>query len=124
MSAQLSVVPHRSRLEMICAGNKEDAGEMITAIHYYQEHRVQIQQTMTAFPSLDGARVPTLTDVEALGFSIFGHGSVTRPEVGEMALQTLRAQCSEVPHHVRVSSYSTTVSILLFPGYASYCTGR
>jgi len=98
---------------MICAGNKEDAGEMITAIHYYQEHRVQIQQTMTAFPSLDGARVPTLTDVEALGFSIFGHGSVTRPEVGEMALRSLRAQCAEVPHHVRVSSYSYTASIIV-----------
>ena len=50
---------------MISAGNKEDAHEMVTAVQYYQEHCVQIQQTMTAFPSLDGARIPTLTQTSA-----------------------------------------------------------
>jgi len=45
----------------------------------------------------DAAAGPTLADVQGLAFSIFGHGPIVRPEVGERAVRALRAQCQDVP---------------------------
>jgi hypothetical protein len=105
-TSQLSVQPHHSRKALLVASIQQDVREMVVAVQFYKEHRVQMQEQVTAI--LEAGRVvsqqaPTLEDVEALGFSIFGHGSIARPEIGEMAVRALRAQCSDVPHHVKVS---------------------
>jgi len=99
-----------------------DVREMTAAIQFYRyasgpnasskianqasrlrsEHRVQVQEAITAVLTsggFDGDRSPDLTDVDDLGFSIFGDGSLGRieAEVGEMAVRLLRAHCPEVP---------------------------
>jgi len=102
VDVQLSVPLHRTRIDAIATSLVVDVRELISAVTFYCANKADIQKAVTDVEAAaeirnnDAAAGPILADVQALTFSIFGHGPIVRPEVGEMAVRALRAQCQDV----------------------------